>query len=77
MEILSRGAELKLYDNAEFLSAYLDFGLYLPFSNFDHKILLYYNRVVSQYTAHFFILLSILKDIDKTVGYGPLSIDDV
>lgn len=81
--------ELELNDNVDFskvlkadkhirvYTAYLDSGLWLPLGNFSYMILVYYGRAISQYTTHFLIMLSILEDIDNTIGYGPFYIDNI
>lgn len=76
------GDELEMYENANLTkvpladkhiriyTGYLEYDLQLPFNNFTRMVLVYYDRAPSQYTAHFYLLLSIIEGIHNAVGYG-------
>lgn len=82
------GPDLELYDNANLnytpkpegnvliCTGYIDYGLKLHFSPFMTMALNHFRHIPSQYAAHFYLILSILEDIN-IVEFDPLSIDDL
>lgn len=83
------GNKLELYDytnlskvlkaecNIRICTRYFDCGLWLPFSYFVIMVLNHFRRALTQYATHFYLFFIILEDINNTIGYGPLSMDDI
>lgn len=67
---------LKALWNIRVCTRYLDYSLILPLDSFLIMVLNYYERAPSQYTVHFYLILSRLEDINNTIGYCPLSMND-
>lgn len=40
-------------------------------------ILNHFRRCLRKYSAHFYLILSLLEDINNTFGFDPLSVDDL
>lgn len=83
------GQGLELYNNADLTkvpkavwnikvcTGYFDYGLRLPLSSFVVMVLNHFETSLSQHTAHVFLVLSILENINDTVAFGPLSMDEI
>lgn len=57
-------------------NGFLDYGLWPPLSLFAVMVLNYFERALSLYSMRFYLVLSILEDINNTVGYGTMSLND-
>lgn len=83
------GKDLDLYNNANLswtpkaknyiiiCTGYFDYSLRILFSPFVTMDLNHFKRSPDQCTAHFHLILSILEDINNTVSFEPLSMENL
>lgn len=81
------GPDFEFYDNANFshilkaegniCTGYSDYRLKMTFSPFITIMINHFRQSLSQYTTHFYLILSILEDINSTIEFVPLFMDNL